>query len=196
MRDYTKREGWRRYAESGCTGAGRLPRRGPRVYGRSHVPSVPRSRPQWWDSRGKACKPSKPSAIGRKKRFGAVLAGALAIKRVSVQSTLRQSWRLPGFPAYFVVKTTKRPIWPHCFEVWPVRTGDPSLNRLKSLHRNSFGCHSAQRDCTETRLAAIRTTRQELIGGPERPCGYYDPPIHAACELFVAMLPWSRRRRH
>ncbi len=193
MRDYTKREGGRRYAECGCTGAGRLPRRGLRVHERSHVPSVLRSRPQWWDSRGKAC---KPSAIGRKKRFGAVLAGALAMKRVSVQSALYQSSQMLDLPGYSVVKTTKRPAWPHCFEVWPARTGDPSLNRLKSLHRNSFGCHSAQRDCTETRLAAIRTTRQELIGGPERPCGYYDPPIHAACELFVAMLPRSRRRRH
>ena len=139
MRDYTKREGWRRYAESGCTGAGRLPRRGSRVHGRPHVPSVPRSRPRWWDLHRKAC---KPGAIGSETSFGAVLAGALAMKRVSVQSVLWQSRRTTNFPEYFVVKTTKRPAWPHCFEVWPARTGDPSLNRLKSLHRNSFGCHS------------------------------------------------------
>lgn len=193
MRDYTKREGWRRYAESGCTGAGRLPRRGSRVHGRSHVPSVPRSRPRWWDLHRKAC---KPGAIGSETSFGAVLAGALAMKRVSVQSALHQFRQMVDLLVYFVVKTTKRPAWPHCFEVWPARTGDPSLNRLKSLHRNSFGCQVGRDYCTETRLAAIRATRQELIGGPERPCGYYDPPIHASCELFVAMLPRSRRRRH
>ena len=193
MRDYTKREGERRYAESGCTGAGRLPRHGPCVHGRSHVPSVPRSRPRWWDLHRKAC---KPGAIGSETSFGAVLAGALAMKRVSVQSALYQSRQMVDLLVYFVVKTTRRPAWPHRFEVWLVKTGDLSLNRLKSLHRNSFGCQADRDYCTETCLAAIRATRQELIGRPERPCGYYDPPIHAACELFVAMLPRSRRRRH
>ena len=138
----------------------------------------------------------QPGAIGTETSFGAVLAGALAMKRVSVQSALYQSRQMVDLLVYFVVKTTRRPAWPHCFEVLSARTGDPSLNRLKSLHRNSFGCQAGRDYCTETCLAAIRATRQELIGRPERPCGYYDPPIHAACELFVAMLPRSRRRRH
>ena len=166
----------------------------PRIAQRPKKPAAPNKHNQKWQTNRFRCSPRR--SVGRQTSFGAVLAGALAMKRVSVQSALYQSRQMVDLLVFFVVKTTKKPAWPHRFEVWLVKTGDLSLNRLKSLHRNSFGCQAGRDYCTETCLAAIRATRQELIGRPERPCGYYDPPIHAACELFVAMLPRSRRRRH
>ena len=121
--------------------------------------------------------------IGNETSFGAVCA-------LSIQAN-------GGFACIFRCKNNEMTcLAPLFWRSGRLEQGDLSLNRLKSLHRNSFGCQAGRDYCTETCLAAIRATRQELIGRSERPCGCYDPPIHAACELFVAMLPRSRRRRH
>lgn len=93
---------------------------------------------------------------GRKTRFGAVLAGALAAKRVSVQSRLHRHRRTLGLPAHFVVKTTERAIWPRRFDTRTAKTGNPGLDRPQSLHRNPSGCQEGRDCCTETRLAAVR----------------------------------------
>ena len=91
---------------------------------------------------------------GRKTRFGAVLADALAAKRVSVQSGLHRHRRAPGLPEYFVVKTTEGAIWPRRFGVRTAKTGNPGPNRPQSLHRNPSGCQAGRDYCTETRLSA------------------------------------------
>ena len=100
--------------------------------------------------------------VGSKTGFGAVLAGPLAAKRVSVQPTLHRPRRALGLPAYFVVKTTERAIWPRRFGTRTAKAGNPSLGRSQSLHRNSSGCHAGRDCCTETRLAA----RQVGIAAP------------------------------
>ena len=108
---------------------------------------VPRRRPN-----GFRCSVGAPG--GRKTRFGAVLADALAAKRVSVQSGLHRNRRTPSLPEYFVVKTTERPIKPRRFGARTAKTGNPNLDRPQSLHRNPSGCQAGRDCCTETRLSA------------------------------------------
>ena len=93
---------------------------------------------------------------GRKTGFGAVLAGPLAAKRVLVQSALHRHRQAPGLPAYFVVKTTERPIEPRHFGARTAKTGNPGPDRPQSLHRNPFGCQMGCGRCAETRPAAIK----------------------------------------
>lgn len=143
-----------RGAGRGRAGAGAAMSRGPAPEERPD--SRPRRRPN-----GFRCSPGTPG--GRKTRFGAVLAIPLAAKRVSVQPTLHRPRRALGLPAYFVVKTTERAIWPRRFGTRTAKAGNPSLGRSQSLHRNSSGCHAGRDCCTETRLAA----RQVGIAAPK-----------------------------
>lgn len=151
-----------RGARRGRAGAGAAMSRGPAPEERPG--SRPRRRPN-----GFRCSPGTPG--GRKTRFGAVLAVPLAAKRVSVQPTLHRPRRAPGFPEYFVVKTTERAIWPRRFGTQTAKAGTPSLGRSQSLHRNSSGCHAGRDCCTETRLAArqVGIAAPKLVWSPSGP---------------------------
>ena len=151
-----------RGAGRGRAGAGAAMSRGPAPEERPG--SRPRRRPN-----GFRCSPGTPS--GRKTRFGAVLAGPLAAKRVSVQPTPHRPRRALGLPAYFVVKTTERAIWPRRFDTRTAKTGNPGPDRPQSLHRNPPGGQEGRDCCTETRLSAKwdAITAPKLVRSPSGP---------------------------
>ena len=139
---------------SGARGAGADDGSGGEAISRGPVPEERPDSRHRWRLGGFRCSPDAPG--GRKTRFGAVLAGALAAKRVSVQSGPHRNRRTPSLPEYFVVKTTERPIKPRRFGARTAKTGNPNLDRPQSLHRNPSGCQAGRDCCTETRLPAIR----------------------------------------
>ena len=147
----------------------------------------PDSRPRW-RLNGFRCSAGAPG--GRKTRFGAVLAGALAAKRVSVQPTLHRPRRALGLPAYFVVKTTERANWPRRFGTRTAKAGNPSLGRSQSLHRNLSGCQAGRNCCTETRLAA----KWGSIAAPKL-AGLPSGPSNERSILSVLWRSMQARRR-